>query len=107
MIITRDTIPEHPKQAIDFAVTNMLKQYRVFGRSMLPTLEHGQEGYYVPVPFHKLKIGDIVIFANKRNYTTIHRIVGRKGPFWITKGDNNKREDRQLLSHINYIGKVI
>ena len=85
----------------------MIKQYRVFGRSMLPTLEHGQGAYCQPVPFHELKIGDIVAFTNKRHYTTIHRIVGRKGPFWITKGDNNKREDRQLLSFTNYIAKII
>lgn len=81
--------------------------YRIFGHSMMPTLEHGQEVYCQPVPFHKLKIGDIVAFTNKNNYAIIHRIVRRRGPFWITKGDNNKREDRQLLSFTNYIGKVI
>ncbi len=83
------------------------KIYRIFGHSMLPTLEHGQDVYGVTFPFHDLKIGDIVAFTNKNHYTTIHRIVARRGPFWITKGDNNKREDRQLLSFTNYIAKII
>lgn len=83
------------------------KRLRVFGRSMLPTLKHGQDVYCAPVPFNMLKIGDIVAFTNKNHYTTIHRIVRRKGPFWITKGDNNKREDRTLLSFTNYIAKII
>lgn len=74
---------------------------------MLPTLEHGQDVYSHPVPYHELKIGDIVVFVNKNNLATIHRIVKRKGPFWITKGDNNKRADRDLLSFTNYIGKVV
>lgn len=84
-----------------------LKRYRVFGRSMLPTLEHGQEVYVMQTSFYELKIGDIVVFVNKNNLATIHRIVKCKGPFWITKGDNNKRADRDLLSFTNYIGKVV
>jgi signal peptidase I len=74
---------------------------------MMPTLEHGQDVYCLEAHFHKLKIGDIVVFTNKNNYATVHRIVARRGPFWITKGDNNKRVDRELLSIVNYIGKVI
>lgn len=81
--------------------------YRVFGHSMMPTFKHGQEVLAISTNYYSLKIGDIVAFTNKNHYTTIHRIVGRKGPFWITKGDNNKREDRQLLSYTNYIAKII
>lgn len=81
--------------------------FRIFGHSMMPTFKHGQEVLAISTNYYSLKIGDIVVFTNKRHYTTIHRIVRRKGSFWITKGDNNKREDRQLLSFTNYIGKVI
>ena len=74
---------------------------------MLPTFKHGQEVLAISTNYYSLKIGDIVVFTNKNNLATIHRIVGRKGKFWIMKGDNNKREDRTLLSFTNYIGKII
>ena len=82
---------------------------RISGNSMLPTLNSGETAtVYKAYPFKKLRVGDIVIIKSERGYNVIHRIVRRyRGGMWVTQGDNNRREDREVLSKRNFGGLAL
>lgn len=66
---------------------------------MLPTLKSGKTAVvYKAYPYKRLRVGDIVIIESEKGFSVIHRIVRRyRGGLWVTQGDNNKREDREVL----------
>ena len=82
---------------------------RVSGNSMLPTLQSGETAVvYKAYPFKKLRVGDIVIINSEKGYNVIHRIVRRyRGGLWVTQGDNNRREDREVLTKKNFGGLAL
>ena len=92
-----------PKRNPDFSFT------RISGNSMLPTLQSGEMAVvYKAYPYHNLQVGDVVIIESKRGYNVIHRIVRRyRGNYWVTQGDNNRREDREVLSQKNFGGLAL
>jgi signal peptidase I len=82
---------------------------RISGNSMLPTLKSGEMAVvFKSYPFEKLRIGDVVIIESDRGFSVIHRIVRRnRGGTWVTQGDNNAREDRELLGQDNFGGLAL
>ncbi len=82
---------------------------RISGNSMLPTLKGGETAVvYKAYPFKKLRIGDVVIIESEKGYSVIHRIVRRhRGGTWITQGDNNRHEDREVLKSSNFGGLAL
>lgn len=91
------------KMGADYNIT------RISGNSMLPTLKSGETAVvFKAYPFKKLRIGDVVIIESKRGYNVIHRIVRRsRGGTWVTQGDNNRHEDREVLKNSNFGGLAL
>ena len=89
--------------------------YKSIGHSMDPAIHDGQSVVIdLYFPFNSLKVGDIVVY--NRTWSAPagapawveHRIVRRNiFGLWITKGDNNDREDPYGVSVRNYVGKVL
>jgi signal peptidase I len=79
------------------------------GRSMRPMIQDGDRLVYETVPFSDLKSGEIVTYQNAFNHegTTTHRLIRRKANGWVTKGDNNAREDMGLCTAENLRGVVV
>ena len=82
---------------------------RISGNSMLPTLTSGDVAVvYKAYPYRKLRVGDVVIVESERGFSVIHRIVRRyRGGMWVTQGDNNRREDREVLTEDNFKGLAL
>lgn len=82
---------------------------RISGNSMLPTLNSGEVAVvFKAYPYKKLRVGDVVIVKSERGFSVIHRIVRRyRGGLWVTRGDNNKREDREVLTKKNFRGLAL
>lgn len=51
-------------------------------------------------------VGDIISFESGSSVVT-HRIVGEKDGGFVTKGDANNTEDRDIVKKENIIGKVV
>lgn len=74
---------------------------------MAPRIHSGDYAIARPCKYSDLKIGDIVIFCH--NYTTfpiIHEIIWGRSGKWVTRGINNKRDDKGYLTERNFIAKV-
>ena len=82
---------------------------RISGNSMLPTLQSGETAIvFKAYPFQKLRVGDVVIIESERGYSVIHRVVRRsRGRTWVTQGDNNRHEDRGILTSDNFGGLAL
>ena len=75
---------------------------------MLPTIKVGDAIFIKEVPENELKVGDIISFRTD-GYINTHRIKeittdenGNKQ--YVTKGDNNKDEDRQRVRYSDIEG---
>ena len=85
----------------------------VTGRSMEPTLEHGDLLFVKAVDIGDLHVGDIVVFRRPgTGELVVHRVYkivrGPGGEVLLrTKGDNNERPDRWLVGEDELIGKVV
>jgi len=84
-------------------------QIRVSGPSMLDTLKPGELTIsYKLYPYRSLRLSDIVVYNSEKGFSIIHRIFKRyRGGLWITKGDNNRYTDRELLGPENFKGLVL
>jgi len=96
-------------EANGVAVENGYNFTRVSGVSMLPTLKSGDVAVvFEDYPYRSLKVGDVVIVKSENGPNVIHRIIRHyRGSLWITKGDNNRFEDREVLSFSNYAGLAL
>lgn len=75
------------------------------GNSMYPVIESGtfivlkQEQQYV--------LGDIIGFVNEDNKKVVHRIIEQTDQGFITKGDNNRRNDPGITPEDEVLGRAI
>ncbi len=98
------------------------QSYVIYGSSMEPTIKLGSLVVAKPVKVNDLQIGDIVVFRNDGNGTTVtHRIVaireedGRR--YFETRGDASNAADpvevslddgaQQVAYHLPYLGYFI
>lgn len=108
-----------PEQARTQRITKLresqqpLHKYYVVSQSMLPTITVGSNIYAdVSVPFRDLKVGDIIVYrTNVKNdafaKNIVHRVYKKQGQFIVCKGDNNPVEDSEVVTEVNFLGKVV
>ncbi len=75
------------------------------GNSMHPTIESGT--FVVIKPEQQYFLGDIIAFVNENNRNVIHRIIEQTDEGFITKGDNNRRNDPGILPLEKIVGRSI
>lgn len=80
------------------------------GPSMSGTFKTGDYLFSDPVPFHDIRCGDIIIYKKQRNEKSydqlVHRVMRHCERGWITRGDNNPREDPEPVTPENLLGKI-
>ena len=90
--------------------------YVIVTESMVPTIKVNDAVIIRRVDDNNINVGDIITFSANSGYyagySITHRIVGKyinqNGNFvYRTKGDNNDREDNDLVSNDNIFGKVV
>lgn len=80
--------------------------YVVLSESMKPSILAGDVVIVRDANRCNIKENDVVTF-NQDNEVITHRIKGVLENGYITKGDNNKSEDFEILSREDIIGKVV
>jgi len=79
--------------------------------SMLPAIKKGDELVMRRVKFSQVKRGDVIVYNDEIfKQVTVHRVVkiikrGSKISF-LTKGDSNRYQDKEVVDKKNFIGKV-
>ena len=75
------------------------------GNSMYPVIESGT--FVVLKQEQQYFLGDIIGFINEDNKNVVHRIVDQTDQGFITKGDNNKRNDPGIIPVNEVIGRSV
>ncbi|AJW70530.1 signal peptidase I [Nitrosopumilus adriaticus] len=75
------------------------------GNSMYPVIESGT--FVVLKQDQKYIIGDIIGFVNEEEKNVVHRIVKQTDEGFITKGDNNRKNDPGIVPVDEVIGRTI
>jgi len=83
---------------------NNQKKFRYHGNSMFPTFKPGQVLYLRPEG-RSPKPGDIVVFQSQGRHV-VHRVERIVDAEYITRGDNNSREDMNPILLDQIIGIV-
>lgn len=74
------------------------------GRSMLPTIQDGEIVRVRPVETGRLRVGDIVLFRDRDGFKA-HRVVGRRGGLFVTRGDSSRDVDG-VIREAEILGKI-
>lgn len=84
------------------------RAYVITTDSMKPTIKVGDIVIIQNVDESKININDVVTYrlTNESERIT-HRILDRTEEIYITKGDNNRLEDKDVIKYENIEGKVI
>ena len=80
-------------------------RFQAMGRSMLPTIQHGEIVHVKPVAGDMLRIGDIVLLRRGEKFKA-HRIIRKRGPLFITRGDAGMEPDGEIRGD-QILGRVI
>lgn len=80
-------------------------RFQAMGRSMLPTIRHGEIVHVKPVASDMLRIGDIVLLRRGEKFKA-HRIIRKRGPLFITRGDAGMEADGEIRGD-QILGRVI
>jgi len=76
--------------------------------SMRPSLPDGAWLIYLKPKKQDIKVGDIISVEREGKKNLLHRVVEiTKDGRYITKGDNNKRRDKEIWNFSQIKGKVI
>ena len=78
---------------------------RAQGNSMFPLLRNGDTVEYLHVPFHVIKLNDIVLMYQSNMFVT-HRVIYKTQTSCITRGDNNASADPPIKKG-RIIAKVV
>ncbi len=79
------------------------------GPSMLPRIGQSAILLVRDLPYSEITPRSIVLKRDPKNakFISCHRVVGRRGSEWVTKGDSNTRLDPVFLNAANYCGTAI
>ncbi|EPA04318.1 signal peptidase I [Candidatus Nitrosarchaeum limnium] len=77
----------------------------LIGQSMHGTIESGT--FIIAKPDPQYYIGDIIAFVNEHDRSVVHRIVEQTDDGFITKGDNNPRNDPKVIPFDHVLGRVL
>jgi signal peptidase I len=91
--------------AAQFVASGMEFRFQAKGRSMWPTIRDGDVLQVRSASFEKLRAGDVVLFKSG-NGLRAHRIIRRRGDFFITRGDAGVENDGQIRRE-EILGKVV
>jgi signal peptidase I len=81
-------------------------RFRATGFSMSPFIKDGDVLTIAPVQGSVPRLGDVVVFTHPlTNKLIIHRVIGKKAGFYLTKGDNTPEGDG-LISKADIVGRV-
>jgi len=83
--------------------------YTILTKSMSPTYNIGDLVYVFPADFDKIEVDDtITFFINTQGTVNTHRVVEKNGEeqSFITRGDNEERNDTRPAYYSNVVGKV-
>lgn len=69
-------------------------RWQLYSSSMEPTLPSGCQIEIVELPL-VIPLGALLVFVH-RGELVVHRLVHRRGEFFITQGDNRNETDRRL-----------
>lgn len=87
------------------------KPFIVMSDSMKDEFKKGDLIISKNTPYDELEKGDIISFKDSKNFVTTHRIyevTEKNGSIcFVTKGDNNNKEDKGLTCSKEYEGKYI
>lgn len=87
-----------------------IKTFVIVSESMEPNIKSGDAIIVKNITQNQLEVGDIISFKDS-NFINTHRIVDIVEENGIlkyrTKGDNNKRNDKKLVSYDDIEGKYI
>ena len=75
----------------------------LLGNSMSPTIESGT--FVIVKSEQDYFLGDIIAFINEDNRNVVHRIIEKTDTGYITKGDNNPRDDPGIVKMEDIVGK--
>ena len=82
--------------------------YVVLSGSMEPKIQTGSLCFINKnAKFNSIKKKDIIAYKMKDGTLVTHRVVDITNKGFITKGDNNKIKDKEIVNKNNYIGKNI
>jgi len=82
------------------------ESYIISTDSMEPTISVGDVVVVKKVRERTIKENDIITFHNGVEIVT-HRIIGKSGDEFITKGDNNNVQDFRTVKYEDIIGKKV
>ena len=75
----------------------------VRGSSMLPLLRRGDVVFLVHKKPGEIHVGNIIVYRSLRDHLIIHRVIAiikyNGGYEYVTKGDNNPRDDSFLFEY--------
>lgn len=91
--------------ALLFIITTDANVYGVSGHSMEPLITHSDIVFIKPVT-EPLTTGDIITFRTTDKIKVTHRIVGITNDGYITKGDNNPKNDDDPVPKNMVMGKL-
>ena len=77
----------------------------LLGDSMVPTIESGT--LLVVQPEEQYHLGDLIAFVNEDGINVVHRIVEVTDEGFVTKGDNNPKRDRYIVTYDDAVGRVV
>jgi signal peptidase len=87
------------------------KPFVVMSNSMNDEFKKGDLIFSKVVDYDELEEGDVISFRNDKDFVTTHRIyevTEKNGSIcFITKGDNNNKEDKGLVCSDSYEGKYV
>ncbi|MEG2938198.1 MAG: signal peptidase I [Vagococcus sp.] len=85
--------------------------YGILSNSMEPSYSVGSVVYTKEISANDVKAGDAITFKMGSADKTVatHRVVENNvdGKYFITKGDNNKKQDGNSVAYQRLIGKVV
>lgn len=81
------------------------------GRSMLAVLRPGDFLFAQPATIDRVRPGDVVTFGSRRegreDDVVVHRVIAVRPDGLVTRGDTNRRPDRELVTPGNLLGRVV
>lgn len=74
------------------------------GSSMEPVLQDGTVILLRKVDYMELEAGMDVAYTNARGEQVVHKLVRKRGTYWVARGINNPRDDPDVVTPENLIG---
>ena len=92
-------------KALSYALNTEYPMAAITSGSMWPELQKGDLVFIQGIDPRTLQVDDIVVYTNRKNAFTIHRVVELKEDSLVTKGDANNVND-DPVQYEDIVGKL-